>query len=42
MISGWIMTQRQIDLWLTPEAEDENLMERQCLKRKLFRPIARG
>ena len=31
---GWIMTQRQIDLWLTPEGEDE-LMKRQCLKRKL-------
>ncbi len=31
---GWIMTQRQIDLWLTPEAEKE-LMLRQCLKRKL-------
>ena len=31
---GWIMTQRQIDLWLTDEAEKE-LMARQCLKRKL-------
>ena len=31
---GWIMTQRQIDLWLTPESEAE-LMQRQCLKRKL-------
>lgn len=31
---GWIMTQRQLDLWLTPEGEKE-LMERQCLKRKL-------
>lgn len=31
---GWIMTQRQIDLWLTQEAEQE-LMQRQCLKRKL-------
>ncbi len=31
---GWIMTQRQIDLWLTPEAE-EDLMKNQCLKRKL-------
>lgn len=31
---GWIMTQRQIDLWLTDEAERE-LMQRQCLKRKL-------
>jgi NAD(P)-dependent dehydrogenase (short-subunit alcohol dehydrogenase family) len=32
---GWIMTQRQMDLWLTPEAEAE-LMQRQCLKRKLY------
>jgi NAD(P)-dependent dehydrogenase (short-subunit alcohol dehydrogenase family) len=34
VVPGWIMTQRQIDLWLTPEAEAD-LMERQCLKRKL-------
>ena len=31
---GWIMTQRQLDLWLTPEGEKE-LLARQCLKRKL-------
>lgn len=31
---GWIMTQRQIDLWLTPESEKE-LLNRQCLKRRL-------
>jgi len=31
---GWIMTQRQIDKWLTPESEVE-LMKRQCLKRRL-------
>ncbi|KWV56622.1 3-oxoacyl-ACP reductase [Bradyrhizobium macuxiense] len=31
---GWIMTQRQIDKWLTPEGVQE-LMQRQCLKRKL-------
>jgi NAD(P)-dependent dehydrogenase (short-subunit alcohol dehydrogenase family) len=34
VVPGWIMTQRQIDLWLTPESEAE-LMQRQCLKRKL-------
>lgn len=34
VIPGWIMTQRQLDLWLTPEAE-ANLMARQCLKHKL-------
>lgn len=31
---GWIMTERQVKLWLTPEGEKE-LMARQCLKRKL-------
>lgn len=31
---GWIMTERQVKLWLTPEGERE-LMQRQCLKRKL-------
>ena len=31
---GWIMTQRQLDKWLTPEAEAQ-LLERQCLKRRL-------
>ena len=31
---GWIMTERQKTLWLTPEGEKE-LMNRQCLKRKL-------
>ena len=38
---GWIMTQRQIDLWLTPEAEAA-LMVAQCLKEKVYPPdIAR-
>jgi D-xylose 1-dehydrogenase len=31
---GWIMTERQIAKWLTPEGEEE-LMRRQCLKRRL-------
>lgn len=31
---GWIMTERQKSLWLTPEGEKE-LMARQCLKRQL-------
>ena len=31
---GWIMTKRQLDKWLTPESEAQ-LMERQCLKRRL-------
>jgi D-xylose 1-dehydrogenase len=34
VVPGWIMTERQIRLWLTPEAEAE-LLRRQCLKRKL-------
>ncbi len=38
---GWIMTQRQIDLWLTPEAEAD-LMKSQVLKEKVYPPdIAR-
>ena len=38
---GWIMTQRQIDLWLTPESEAA-LMAAQCLKEKVYPPdIAR-
>ena len=35
IVPGWIMTQRQIDLWLTPEAE-KDLMARQCLKHKIY------
>ena len=34
ILPGWIMTDRQKELWLTPEGEAE-LMQRQCLKRKL-------
>jgi NAD(P)-dependent dehydrogenase (short-subunit alcohol dehydrogenase family) len=34
LIPGWIMTERQIALWLTPESEAE-LMHQQCLKRRL-------
>jgi D-xylose 1-dehydrogenase len=38
---GWIMTQRQIDLWLTAEAEAD-LMKAQVLKEKVYPPdIAR-
>jgi NAD(P)-dependent dehydrogenase (short-subunit alcohol dehydrogenase family) len=32
---GWIMTERQKTLWLTPEGEAE-LLQRQCLKRMLM------
>ena len=31
---GWIMTERQKELWLTPKGEQE-LLQRQCLKRGL-------
>jgi NAD(P)-dependent dehydrogenase (short-subunit alcohol dehydrogenase family) len=34
VLPGWIMTERQRTLWLTPEAE-RGLLEAQCLKRKL-------
>lgn len=41
VIPGWIMTERQVKLWLTPESEAD-LMMKQCLKEKLFPPdIAR-
>ncbi len=35
IIPGWIMTERQMTLWLTPEAE-RGLMEKQCLKEKVY------
>jgi D-xylose 1-dehydrogenase len=35
IVPGWIMTERQVQLWLTPEGERE-LLRRQCLKRKLL------
>ncbi|WP_165856296.1 SDR family NAD(P)-dependent oxidoreductase [Marinobacter sp. JSM 1782161] len=34
LLPGWVMTDRQIDLWLTDEAEQE-LMQQQALKRKI-------
>lgn len=37
VIPGWVMTQRQIDLWLTAEAET-NLLKAQCLKEKVYPP----
>ena len=41
VVPGWIMTERQVDMWLTSESEKE-LMDRQCIKRKLFpKDIAR-
>ncbi len=41
VMPGWIMTERQIKLWLTPEAEAE-MLRGQCLPEKLYPPdIAR-
>ena len=41
VVPGWIMTERQVKLWLD-EAGERQLMENQCLKRKLYPPdIAR-
>ena len=41
VVPGWIMTQRQVDLWLTPEAEAE-VLRGQCIPEKLYPPdIAR-
>ena len=41
VVPGWIMTQRQIELWLTPEGERE-LMKGQCLGETMYPPdIAR-
>lgn len=35
VVPGWVMTERQIKLWLTPEAEAD-LMVQQCLKKRLM------
>jgi len=35
LLPGWIMTERQKSLWLTPEGE-KDIMKFQCLKRKLY------
>lgn len=41
VVPGWVMTQRQIDLWLDADGERQ-LLENQCLKAKLYPPdIAR-
>jgi NAD(P)-dependent dehydrogenase (short-subunit alcohol dehydrogenase family) len=41
VMPGWVMTERQIKLWLTPEGEAE-LMHLQCIPEKLYPPdIAR-
>ena len=41
VVPGWVMTKRQLDLWVTPEGEKQ-IDERQCLRGRLYAPdIAR-
>ena len=41
VMPGWVMTERQIRLWLTPEGERQ-IDERQCLRSRVYPPdIAR-
>jgi NAD(P)-dependent dehydrogenase (short-subunit alcohol dehydrogenase family) len=41
VVPGWIMTERQVKLWLTPEGEAD-ILRNQCLPEKLYPPdIAR-
>jgi len=35
VVPGWVMTERQIEKWLTPESEAD-MMKKQCLKHKLL------
>ena len=37
VVPGWVMTERQVNMWLTPEAE-ARLMSLQCLKEKVYPP----
>ncbi len=37
VLPGWIMTERQVALWLTPEAEAE-MLRGQCIPAKLYPP----
>ena len=41
VVPGWVMTERQIKLWLDPDSE-RRMLDLQCLKDKLYPPdIAR-
>ena len=35
IVPGWVMTERQVEKWLTPESEAD-MMKKQCLKHKLM------
>jgi D-xylose 1-dehydrogenase len=37
VLPGWVMTERQVKLWLNAEGERQ-IAERQCLKQKLYAP----
>ena len=37
ILPGWVMTKRQEEMWLTPQAEEE-LLRSQCLQSKLYPP----
>jgi len=37
VVPGWVMTERQVRLWLDPEGE-RRMLEGQCLKEKLYPP----
>ena len=37
VVPGWVMTERQIKLWLTPEGEAD-IKKNQCLPQKLYPP----
>ena len=39
VVPGWVMTKRQIELWVTPEGERQ-IDERQCLKGRLNPPTS--
>ena len=35
VVPGWVMTERQVEKWLTPESEAD-MLKKQCLKHKLM------
>jgi len=37
VVPGWVMTKRQLELWVTPEGEKQ-IDERQCLKGRVYPP----
>ena len=37
ILPGWVLTERQMDLWATPEGL-EGMLEKQCLKEHLYEP----